>query len=79
MFRSWTKKSGILGHDNVEYPHKFGRGSFKYTGMVAKKDIKHRESIVAVPFNMMISVKNLSKELKDLMSECPSLFSAKET
>ena len=79
LFRAWSKKIGILGVENVEYPHMFGDEKFKYPGTVAKRDIKHRESIIAVPFNLFISDKNISEELKELMSECPSLFSAEET
>ena len=79
MFRGWSKKAGILGFDNVAYPKEFGDGKNKFQGVVAKKDIKHREAIMAVPYNMLLSVKNISNDLKALMDDCPSLFSIKET
>ena len=34
---------------------------------------------MAVPCTMLLSVRNIKKELKELMIECPSLFSMKET
>ena len=79
MFRGWSKKAGILGFNNVAYPQEFGDGKNKYQGVVAKKDIRHREAIMAVPYHMLLSVKNINKDLKELMNECPSLFSAEET
>ena len=50
-FKQWSKQQGFLGQDKVDYPHMFGSGENKYPGMVAKKDIKHRECILAVPFD----------------------------
>ena len=79
LFRGWSKKVGILGFDNVAYPKEFGNGKNKFHGVVAKKDIKHREAIMAVPYSMLLSVKHISKDLKELMNDCPSLFSTEET
>ena len=70
---------GMLGLDNVEYPQVFGSGKDVRNGVAAKRDIKHRESILAVPFNLLITTKNIGKDLKELMNEYPSLFSAEET
>ena len=57
----------------------FGSGRNKYPGVVATHDIKHREAIIAVPFDQLISFKRISKELTDLMKGCPKLFSEKES
>ena len=73
-FKTWSKSVGILGFQNVDYPHMFGTGKEKYPGIVAKRDVKDSEAILAVPFDQLISVRRISDELKELMNYCPELF-----
>ena len=73
-FKSWSESVGILGLENIDYPHMFGTGKEKYPGIVAKRDVKDSEAILAVPFDQLISVRRISDELKELMNYCPELF-----
>ena len=48
-------------------------------GLILTKDVKHRESIFAIPASCFISVDSIGAGLKELMEQCPSLFSGEET
>ena len=61
-FKAWAKASGAIGLENIEFVDK-ERGF----GLRLTKDIKHRDSIFAIPASCFISVDSISTELKELM------------
>ena len=48
-FKKWCTDVGILGLQNIDYPHMFGEGENKYPGFIAKRDIPMNEAILAIP------------------------------
>ena len=75
---------GVIGLENIVFPHEFkdefcaADQKYSYTGVAARRDIHHREAILAVPFDIIISRKTFEKEEPELyqfcIENCPDLF-----
>jgi len=88
LLKGWAKETGVLGLENVEFPVGFtdeyseADKNFEFTGVKARRDIGHRKSIIAVPFNMLISIRTFEEEEPELyaylIKECPDLFNEKD-
>lgn len=61
ILRGWSKENGVLGLENIQLPAKFTDDfspvdrNFAINGVAAKRDIHHREAILAVPFDLLVS------------------------
>ena len=88
LLLGWASEMGALGLDNVDFPRYFSENftesdkNFKVEGVSARRDIRHRESILAVPFDMILSPKTFEREEPELneyiLQEAPDLFDEKE-
>ena len=88
ILKGWSQEQGVLGLDQINFPVGFtddfspADKKFTFTGVQARRDFKHRESIIAVPFDCLISPKTFEKEEPELyeyvIRECPELFDEKE-
>ena len=70
-FKKWCTDVGILGLQNIDYPHMFGSEGSQYPGVVAIKDIQPGEAILAIPFDQLVSVRRMDPDLKELIKDCP--------
>lgn len=63
MLKEWSIENGVIGFDNIEIPATFSEEllptdrKFGVNGVAAKRDINHREAILACPFSLLISRK----------------------
>ena len=88
LLKQWSIDKGVIGLDNIDVPGMFYDDllptdrKFGVMGVVAKRDIKHREAILAVPFSLLISRKTFKVEEPELyeyvIKECPDLFNKEE-
>lgn len=88
MLKGWAEQSGVLGLENIVFPTNFSDDlsevdkKFKIQGVAARRDIKHRESILAIPFDCLISPKTFQEEEPELydhcLQQCPDLFDSKD-
>jgi len=57
--------------------------NFKFNGVAASRDFTHRESILAIPFECLISPKTFQEEEPELyehvMEACPDLFDSTDS
>jgi hypothetical protein len=53
-FLKWTKKEGIIA-PKLKYPVMFGTENYPYPGVEAKEEIKHREMLLAVPYDVIMT------------------------
>jgi hypothetical protein len=69
---TWSKKVGII-FDSLDYPVYFGGG---LRGFKAKKEIRHREMIAAVPYTAILDSKKAIKDpvLKVIFSDHKEYF-----
>ena len=82
--KGWASENGVIGLENIVFPSHFTEElleadkKFTYTGVAARRDIGHRESILAVPFDCLISPRTFREEEPELFEyvtqECPDLF-----
>ena len=88
VLREWGIANGVIGLDKVEIPATFSDAllptdrKFGVMGVAAKRDIKHREAILACPFSLLISRKSFKADEPELyeyvIRECPDLFKKTE-
>ena len=63
LLKQWSIDKGVIGLENIDVPGMFYDDllptdrKFGVMGVVAKRDIKHREAVLAVPFSLLISRK----------------------
>jgi hypothetical protein len=86
-FHKWCKKEGVIA-PKFEYPHMFGGPEYPYPGVLATDDIKHREMMVAIPYDIILTkekaraCKMINKQgdkyrtLGDIMDHYPQQFDA---
>ena len=77
----------MIGLENIVFPSSFSEEMFAadkrftYTGVAARRDIGHREAILAIPFECLISPRTFREEEPELFEyvtqECPDLFDEK--
>ena len=72
MFNEWAIAEGAV-MPKIEYPAYFGDG---LVGMRCTEDIEHREMFMAIPYKMLLSVKDTQAHpvLKQVLEENPELF-----
>lgn len=88
IMKGWAVEKGALGLENVVFPTSYhdefspADKEFAVTGVAAHRDIGHRESIIAIPFDCLISPKTFKDEEPELyayvVEECPDLFDEAE-
>ena len=84
ILKGWSAEKGVLGLENIVFPTSFSDEfspadkKFAVTGVSARRDIRHRESILAIPFDCLISPKTFEEEEPELYAyvkeNCPDLF-----
>ena len=61
--RGWAQEKGVKGLNNIVFPSGFSDDfyeadkNFKVNGVAARRDIGHREAILGVPFDLIMSSK----------------------
>ena len=84
ILRGWAQEKGVKGLNNIVFPSDFSEDfyeadkKFKVNGVAARRDIGHREAILGVPFDLIMSSKTFEEEEPELfhfiIRECPDLF-----
>jgi hypothetical protein len=67
IFAVWCKEHGIRAPKTV-YPATFGTEEYPFSGIAAKEEIKHRETILAIPHSAIMThekAKNVLLTAKD--------------
>ena len=72
VFNAWCLENGVL-MPKLEYPAYFEGGLL---GVRAKEPIKHRESFLAIPYKMLMTVDAAQRHevLGPIIAENPQLF-----
>ena len=84
ILKGWAEQKGVIGMDQIVFPHAFSDNfseadkKFQVNGVMAGRDFSHRESILAIPFDCLISPKTFQEEEPELyeqvIEDCPDLF-----
>jgi hypothetical protein len=71
-FMEWCAKVGVIS-DKVEFPATFDGGLI---GVRAKEDIKHREMIMSIPYNILFTVDKAREDpvIGKLLKDNDTLF-----
>ena len=75
IFNEWMYSNGLI-MPNIEYPAKFNGGLI---GCRARKDIQHRETIMAIPYKLVITLKMVREHpaFGHIIRKFPTIFDEK--
>lgn len=75
-YKKWLKDNGVLMDPRIRYPSYFGEAQKGIVGVSANKAIEKKRAIIAVPYNMLITIDKVreTEELSQIIKENLNIF-----
>lgn len=79
-YREWLKNNGVIIDPSVMYPAYFGNAKSGVVGVAANKAIPSSQAIIAVPYDLIITVDKVKedKNLLEIINDNPNIFNHNE-